>query len=1173
MMPPAISRKRLQSESPKPEPPPKRAANARRKEAALETPPTIPRTLSQKKKQLEELIGGDDDSDLSSPESSEDEFEDVPLRNGKQKAQDFDRDDESEEDEWEDALGMKHHTKHNPEAEREPVISGDLAFTLNAPPETNYLDQSRKKRPSKEDKRRRREIHMMHVTYLLYHNALRNRWLCDQEVQKIMLGHLNAGCWKAVNRYWRDAGIADGPSRVVEGGWTDKIARDIGKALWVQSGTKGVEVYDSPQKGTKGKGTKAKAATKAGPSNDKSKKASSDRNARDWGATAERSEPNTPNLSAGDPLPRLLNYLALYWKSKYRITSPSLRKRGYLSPAAVNAEVRAWEEHPSDTDTFGERLENLDAFRELARTCQGSRDAGQQLFTALIRALGIEARMVVSLQPAGFSFQKAEDGKPKDLSNVGKNTTTAQTNGSKSTPNKAGSSKANGGKDDPIDLSDSELSSVISVPSGDEEEAGSKDPENAPQWQDRYYGRILPYPTYWTEAISNLTHTPVAISVIPKITVATPADQRYHLFESTKSNADRCHQVFAYLVAFSSDLTAKDITNRYLHNRRWPGITKGFRMPTEKVPVYDREGHLEGWGPWNFFENALKPYTRLKVHRKPWDEVEDEGDLVPAQAPKPRTLDEGAPETIQGYKNSTKYVLERHLLQHQAIKPGVGPCKHFTTGKGDKEKSEPVYYRKDVVDCRSVESWHKEGRAIKEGEQPLKYVPQKAVTVQRRREIAERERDEGQKMMQGLYSEAQTDWIVPDPIVDGQIPRNAFGNIDVYVPTMVPKGAIHIPLKGTAKICRKLGINYAEACTGFDFKKQRAVPVLTGVVVAVEHEDIVIDAWEAADAERVKKEEGKREALVLGLWRKFMNGLRIVERMSRVHGNTAVEVWQKHKEETNKAKATKSKSQPRPRPQSEWDAFHNYDGDFEGGFVRDEPSAGGGFVPENNDAKDEDQGMAGGFEPPSEDEAQPGGFMLDDKDMPDAAPHSNAPAAAETAYQTPISMHARHQNPTVEPQPHKANGLATQLSGSASSDEVLIPASTRRTRGTTSTRGRARGRAKRLSTSTRKTKSLVDTAADPSLSDPLSDTPASDTLSRSTPAPRAKRPISASRDTPAEPAEGRSVPKRKAARKSEAQVKSHFFAHGSGDETDASPQKGGARGREWGRGRGKWRAV
>ena len=62
------------------------------------------------------------------------------------------------------------------------------------------------------------------------------------------------------------------------------------------------------------------------------------------------------------------------------------------------------------------------------------------------------------------------------------------------------------------------------------------------------------------------------------------------------------------------------------------------------------------------------------------------------------------------------------------------------------------------------------------------------------------------------------------------MPKNDFGNIDLYVPTMLPAGAAHIPceyrnrrlvssrmfscsfiVKGTAKIARQLGFDYAEA--------------------------------------------------------------------------------------------------------------------------------------------------------------------------------------------------------------------------------------------------------------------------------------------------------------------------------------------------------------------------
>ena len=44
----------------------------------------------------------------------------------------------------------------------------------------------------------------------------------------------------------------------------------------------------------------------------------------------------------------------------------------------------------------------------------------------------------------------------------------------------------------------------------------------------------------------------------------------------------------------------------------------------------------------------------------------------------------------------------------------------------------------------------------------------------------------------GLYAEFQTQLYQAPPIVNGRVPRNAFGNLDVYVPSMVPKGGVHI---------------------------------------------------------------------------------------------------------------------------------------------------------------------------------------------------------------------------------------------------------------------------------------------------------------------------------------------------------------------------------------------
>jgi xeroderma pigmentosum group C-complementing protein len=161
------------------------------------------------------------------------------------------------------------------------------------------------------------------------------------------------------------------------------------------------------------------------------------------------------------------------------------------------------------------------------------------------------------------------------------------------------------------------------------------------------------------------------------------------------------------------------------------------------------------------------------------------------------------------------------------------------------------------------------GRRVKEKQEPLKWVKQRAVTLNKRRQ-QELARQEGEDVLQGLYAEWQTEVYRPPPIKDvsktsryvnadqgqGIVPQNSFGNIDLYAPTMLPKGAVHLPYKGIAKVAKAMGISYAEACvsvarpgrhlvltaqTGFEFKKQRAIPVITGIVVAEENETAVME--------------------------------------------------------------------------------------------------------------------------------------------------------------------------------------------------------------------------------------------------------------------------------------------------------------------------------------------
>ncbi|KAJ3495429.1 hypothetical protein NMY22_g19940 [Coprinellus aureogranulatus] len=290
------------------------------------------------------------------------------------------------------------------------------------------------------------------------------------------------------------------------------------------------------------------------------------------------------------------------------------------------------------------------------------------------------------------------------------------------------------------------------------------------------------------------------------------------------------------------------------------------------------------------------------------DDIEDE-ELDSAQ------LQEGMPTTIAGFKDHPLYVLTRHLKQTEVIHPPPPE-----TPEIGKFRGEPVYPRSSVVALKSAETWMRtEGRVVRAGCQPLKTVKARPGTVNRLRELEvmkDELRDAGHstenvEVTQGLYARSQTEVYTPPPVIDGKIPKNDFGNIDLYAPTMLPKGAVHLPYKGIAKIAKKLGFDYAEAVTGFEFRKRRANAVIEGIVIASENESAVLDAyWEHQQAEE-EKARVKKEEKALQHWIKLVQGLRIRQRLQEEYADRGTPgKAESSKRGASKKARTKSKTEP-----------------------------------------------------------------------------------------------------------------------------------------------------------------------------------------------------------------------------------------------------------------------
>uniref|UniRef100_A0A1Y1MPJ7 Rad4 beta-hairpin domain-containing protein n=2 Tax=Photinus pyralis TaxID=7054 RepID=A0A1Y1MPJ7_PHOPY len=299
----------------------------------------------------------------------------------------------------------------------------------------------------------------------------------------------------------------------------------------------------------------------------------------------------------------------------------------------------------------------------------------------------------------------------------------------------------------------------------------------------------------------------------------------------------RASHPVSYVIAWNNNNSIKDITQRYCTN--WNTTTRLLRVDAK------------------WWSATLKPYTGVKTAR---DKEEDE-ELAQLQ------LDKPLPSTISEYKNHPLYVLKRHLLKFEALYPPDLPPVGFI-------RNEPVYPRECVHVLHSREIWMKEAKQVKPAQQPYKIVKARP----------KYDKLSG-KVITDLPLEVFGIWQVEDYIPptaeNGVVPRNAYGNVELFKPCMLPKGTVHLQLAGLNKVARKMGIDCVPAVVGFDFHSGWNHPTYDGFVVCEEQSEALVAAWFQDQEEQEKKELEKIEKRVYGNWRKLIKGLLIRERLKK----------------------------------------------------------------------------------------------------------------------------------------------------------------------------------------------------------------------------------------------------------------------------------------------------
>ncbi|KII60899.1 DNA repair protein complementing XP-C cell [Thelohanellus kitauei] len=144
------------------------------------------------------------------------------------------------------------------------------------------------------------------------------------------------------------------------------------------------------------------------------------------------------------------------------------------------------------------------------------------------------------------------------------------------------------------------------------------------------------------------------------------------------------------------------------------------------------------------------------------------------------------------------------------------------------------------------------------GEKPIKTMTRK--TISKREKTLE------------LFGEWQTERFNPGDVMDDKIPKNEFGNIELYKPWMLPKGSVHIFLPNAAKIARKMDIEYAPAVTDWEYG-HHPHPLINGIIVLKKDVKGLLTCYREMENELNANKIKKRSERALKNWKRIIQSI------------------------------------------------------------------------------------------------------------------------------------------------------------------------------------------------------------------------------------------------------------------------------------------------------------
>ncbi|RHZ40446.1 hypothetical protein DYB26_008193 [Aphanomyces astaci] len=255
------------------------------------------------------------------------------------------------------------------------------------------------------------------------------------------------------------------------------------------------------------------------------------------------------------------------------------------------------------------------------------------------------------------------------------------------------------------------------------------------------------------------------------------------------------------------------------------------------------------------------------------------------------------PTSVHGFRNHMQYCLEQHLGMYEWVRPRK-PVGVF--------KGLPVFERCNVHTLQSAHRWLRQGRVVLEAEDPCKYVARRqqhlppppsqtsmyanpvpfsvATAVVAANKDNDDEEEEGGDKQLPLYGLWQTDKYISPPVVDGRIPKNEHGNVEVWSQAHLPQGSVHIRLPRAKVVAAQLGVDFAPAMVGWELRNGRNVPVFDGIVVCEDAAEMIEDAHAVLEQDIVEKAIAKHRKEIAKRWAIFVKKLLLRKRLRDEYG-------------------------------------------------------------------------------------------------------------------------------------------------------------------------------------------------------------------------------------------------------------------------------------------------